>query len=297
MSDAQRSESRGGHPAGSGSASRLTTRFERRPLGRDSLLWRYAGDHRLAFTGLSAGIMQLLHPAVGAGVAEHSAFFTDPWDRIIRSLPQILGAVYDPKPEKLGHRVRDYHRPINGRDHHGRPYRALDPETFWWAHATFQHSVKQIVDRFDTHRLTSHEKEELYLDGVEWYRRYGVSMRPVPPDYWAYRVKWKQVCEEQLEMTPAAERVIDLALHDKSMELPFLPPGLKKIQSQVVIPVLRLTAIGGLPAPLRQRLAIPWGAEEELEYQAFSRSVATAWRFIPASRRYGPTAAVAMAGR
>jgi uncharacterized protein (DUF2236 family) len=266
----------------------------RRPLGSDSLLWRYAGDHRLAFTGLTAGILQLMHPAVGAGVAEHSAFFRDPWDRIIRSLPQILGAVYDPDAESLGHRVRDYHRPIKGRDHRGRPYRALDPETFWWAHATFQHAVKQIVDRFDTHRLTAPEKERLYLDGVEWYRRYGVTTKPVPVDYWAFRVKWKHICDDVLEMTPAAERAIDLALHERSMDMDFLPGWLKQIESTVVTPVLRLTAIGGLPAPVRQRFSIPWRLDQELEYRALCRTVSRAWTVVPPSRRYGPTAAAAM---
>ena len=62
----------------------------------------------------------------------------------------------------------------------GRRYSALRPETFWWAHATFQFSVEQVADRFDGHRLTDEERERLYRDGIEWYRRYGVSMRPVP---------------------------------------------------------------------------------------------------------------------
>jgi uncharacterized protein (DUF2236 family) len=106
-------------------------------LGPGTLLWRWAGDNRLSFTGLSAGILQLMHPGLGAGVVEHSAFFTEPWDRIIRSLPEIIGVVYDgPEAEVTGHRVRDYHRRIKGVDHLGRRYSALSPETFWWAHAT-----------------------------------------------------------------------------------------------------------------------------------------------------------------
>jgi uncharacterized protein (DUF2236 family) len=58
-----------------------------------SMLWRWAGDRRIGLTGLSAGILQLMHPAIGAGVVEHSAFFTDPWDRILRSIPEIIGKV------------------------------------------------------------------------------------------------------------------------------------------------------------------------------------------------------------
>jgi uncharacterized protein (DUF2236 family) len=228
-------------------------------------------------------------------VAEHSAFFTDPWDRIIRSIPQILGAVYEPDPERTGRQVRDYHRRIEGTDHLGRPYRALDPDTFWWAHATFQHAVKQVVDRFDTHRLTSREKEDLYLDGVEWYRRYGVAMRPVPLDYWAYRVEWRRYCEEVLEMTPAAERALEITLHEGGGDLPFLPPSLKPFQDSLVTPVLRLTAIGGLPDPLRRRFGIPWGPVEKADYLSLRFLVKQLWRWVPRSARYGPTAAAGFA--
>jgi uncharacterized protein (DUF2236 family) len=259
-------------------------------LRPESLLWHYAGDHRLALTGLSAGILQLLHPGIGAGVAEHSALFADPWDRILRSIPQILGVVYDPEPEQLGHRVRDYHRRIKGVDHQGRPYNALAPATFWWAHATFQHAVKQMVDRFDHHRLNTTERDELYLDGVEWYRRYGVSMRRVPVDYTAFRLEWQRQCRDVLEMTPAAERAIDMALHARAHELSFLPAWTRPLQMLVVTPVLRLTAIGGLPAPVRKQFGIPWRLDEEAEYRALQLAVRQSWRWMLPGLRYGPTA-------
>jgi uncharacterized protein (DUF2236 family) len=266
-------------------------RWEPRPIGPDSLLWRYAGDRRLALAGLSAGIMQLLHPAIGAGVAEHSAFFSDPWDRIVRSIPQILGVIYDPDPEATRHRVRDHHRRINGIDHRGRPYRALEPATFWWAHATFQHAVKQVADRFDPHRLTAAERDDLYLDGVEWYRRYGVTMRPVPAGYWEFRAEWKRCCAEVLELTPAAERAIDIALHSRSLNVPFLPAWTRPFQPLTVTPVLRLTAIGGLPGAVRERFGIPWRIDEEVEYRALQIGIREAWRLIPGPMRLGPTAA------
>ncbi len=255
------------------------------------MLWRYAGDRRLAFTGLSAGILQLLHPGIGAGVSEHSNFFTDPWDRILRSIPQILSVIYSREPEALGRRVRDRHRGIAGVDHRGRPYHALEPATFWFAHATFQHAVKQIVDRFDRHRLSADERESLYLDGVEWYRRYGVSMRPVPVDYAAFRVEWRRQCEEVLEMTPAAERVIDITLHGRGQELPFLPGWTRPFQPLVVTPALRLTAIGGLPDAVRKRLGIPWRLDEEAEYRALQLAVREGFRWVLPAFRQGPTAA------
>src|SRR6188472_244859 len=98
---------------------------ERIDLGPDSLLWRYAGDQRISFVGPTIGILQLMHPAIGAGVLEHSNFFGDPWGRIFRSLPRILGAVYDEDAGATGRIVRDFHRDIKGVDDAGRRYHAL----------------------------------------------------------------------------------------------------------------------------------------------------------------------------
>ena len=55
-----------------------------------------------------------MHPAIGAGVLEHSNFFEDPTDRVFRSLPRILGAVYDEDAAATGIAVRDVHRTIKG---------------------------------------------------------------------------------------------------------------------------------------------------------------------------------------
>lgn len=275
-------------PARPGPGGRRPT--TRRPVGPGSLLWHYAGDHRLALTGLANGILQLMHPAVGAGVAQHSDFFRDPWDRIIRSMPQILGVIYHPEPERVGRAVRDRHRTITGTDPAGRSYRALDPATFWWAHATFQNAVEQVADRFDARRLTPAQRHELYLDGVEWYRRYGVSMRPVPSDHAAFRAEWDRHLRDVLEMTPAAARAVDIALHDRTSPIGFLPAWTRPLQPVLVNPVLRLTAIGGLPDVVRRRFGIPWRADEELRYRLLQRQVRHAWRWMPAPLRYAPTA-------
>src|SRR5258708_39892082 len=89
-------------------------------LGPGSLLWRWAGDTRIAFLGGTIGLLQLMHPAIGAGVLEHSDFFGDPYGRVFRSLPRILGVVYDgPDAAATGREVRDFHRQIKGVDAHG----------------------------------------------------------------------------------------------------------------------------------------------------------------------------------
>ena len=57
--------------------------------GPGSLHWRYAGEVRGYLLLVKAGLLQLMHPGLGAGVEHHSDFFAEPWERVLRSVPEI----------------------------------------------------------------------------------------------------------------------------------------------------------------------------------------------------------------
>lgn len=269
-----------------------------RSLGPSSQLWRYAGDMRIGFLGGPIGLLQLMHPAIGAGVLEHSNFFEDPAHRVFRSLPQILGVVYDEDPHATGRLIRHAHRRIKGTDDAGRRYRALDPETFWWAHATFQYMAEQVADRFDTHRLTWDEREQLYLDGVEWFRRYGVSMREVPPDRAAFQEKWDHYCSNVLEINDSVQWILDQLLEDRPLRL---GATLRRLRPLVAVPPvrkallipLRIVVVGGLPQIVRERFEIPWSRSDRLALPSFERAIGMGWRFVPFRYRWHPRALAA----
>lgn len=278
--------------------------LEQVELGPGSLLWRWAGDSRIAFLGGTIGLLQTMHPAIGTALVEHSDFFDDPVDRVFRSLPEILGTIYDEDGEATGRRVRDAHRTIKGRnDGHGRPYHALDPDTYWWAHATFQYMTEQVADRFDRHRLTSGDREQLHREGVAWYRRYGVSGRAIPLTRAAFEVEWDRTCDEVLEMNEATRFILDVldqpllpAFQGRS-PLPRQLSGLAdtRLARRALARPSRLTAIGGLPARVRSRLGIPWSWRDEAELRLLELSVRRAWHRVPARLRWQPRAAAGWA--
>ena len=271
---------------------------ERVELGPDSLLWRWAGDTRIAFLGGTIGLLQLMHPAIGAGVLQHSNFFENPSDRVFRSLPRILGAVYDDLDAGTGREVRDFHRSIRGTDAGGRTYHALDPATFWWAHATFQFMAEQVADRFDRHALTGNERAQLYREGIEWYRRYGVSDRAVPRDREAFQSEWDRICADVLEMNDAVRFVLDM------LEAPRLPrwdqragfpSWLRPVADSGLARRLtsrpsRLAAVGGLPPLVRERFGIRWTRRDQAELEMIERVVRTSWGLLPATIRWQPRA-------
>lgn len=220
--------------------------------------------------------MQLMYPHLGLGVQEHSAFFTEPWDRINRSVPQIWDTILADDAELEGRRIRDLHQGIKGTDEHGERYHALDPATFWWAHATFTWEMFETADRWDHRELSARHREQLYQESVTWYRRYGLSDRVVPHDYTAFRQRFDEICRYELELTPTAERALGMALNASVS-----PPGMPDAVASVMVPVMRLMTIGGLPRIVRRRFDIPWSKADQAGLVAVMATVRNAGAVIP----------------
>jgi hypothetical protein len=93
--------------------------------------------------------------------------------------------------------VRDFHKPIKGRLPDGAPYSALNPDTYYWAHACF---VEHLITATDTfiRRLSRAEKEQLFAESVTWFERYGVSSRGTPQTYAEFETYFERALEERL---------------------------------------------------------------------------------------------------
>ncbi len=164
------------------------------PLGPDSLTWRYFGDWRGMLQGPWAGSMQNMHPQLGAAVIDHSTFFVERWQRLLRSLYPIGGVVFDgDRAPVTGAEVRDYHTAIKGVDEQGRRYHALNPDVFYWAHATFFVGTIHVAERF-CGGLTEAQKRRLFDEHIDWYRMYGMSMRPVPASWEEFQESTGTTC-------------------------------------------------------------------------------------------------------
>lgn len=158
----------------------VASRTSADPLGPDSLTWKYFGDLRTGMMGVWIGAIQNMYPELGAGVEEHSILLREPLQRVARSVYPIMGVVYDgDRAAQTGQQIKGYHRTIKGVDAEGRRYHALNPDTFYWAHATFFMLVIKVAEYF-CGGLTEAEKHQLFEEHVRWYRMYGMSMRPVP---------------------------------------------------------------------------------------------------------------------
>ena len=171
--------------------------------GPDSLTWKYFGDLRTGMLGVWIGAIQNMYPELGAGVEDHSILLREPLQRVARSVFPIMGVVYDgDRAAETGAQIRGYHETIKGVDAAGRRYHALNPETFYWAHATFFMLILKTAEYF-CGGLAEAEKRQLFDEHVQWYRMYGMSMRPVPRTWEDFCEYWERTCRNELEINRA----------------------------------------------------------------------------------------------
>jgi uncharacterized protein (DUF2236 family) len=250
-----------------------------RTLGPDSLTWRYFGDLRSALLILRTGTLQAMHPGIAAALVEHSDVFANPWNRPRRSEPPILTTVYGSAPHANGMEIRDYHRHLNGVDPEGRRYRALDPDTYFWAHATFFESQLATAELFGD-PLSMAQKQQLYAESLDWYALYGVTLRPAPPDYASFQRYWEQMLEQGLEATEVARWGFAQA---SRWPAPFwwMQGPLWLLLRRPVGIGLTWIARGTLGPALRERLGLRWSPRQERLLRVFARGVRLLWRLLP----------------
>jgi len=259
------------------------------PLGPDSLTWRYFGDHRMALLGPRAAVLQNMLPALGPGVEDHSVWFAETLARLQRSIPPIFETVYGADPDASGHQVRDFHKPIKGRLPDGTPYSALNPDTYYWAHACF---VEHLITATDTfiRRLTEHEREQVFLESLTWFERYGVSSRGMPRTHAEFVAYFEQALEQRLVAHRTASYGVGYAT--RGWPRPKRVP--RPVWWLVRRPVNAVSAsitIGGMPPRGREILGLPWSEAQERRYQRFaaaSRALNGVYGRLPARFRMHP---------
>jgi uncharacterized protein (DUF2236 family) len=262
-------------------------------LGPDSLTWRYLGDARGALLAARAGILQVMHPAIDAGIRQHSDFFVNPWNRIIRSAGPILGVVFDEDWQATAHAVRDFHRSIKGSMFDGGRYAALDPDTYYWAHATFFEAQIATQELFGV-PLSEDAKTQLYAESITWYERYGLSMRPVPPDYAAFQEYWRRMLDHVLEPTAIARASIRKPKRRLPAPLPWMRGPWTALYPLLVDSSAWLVR-GTLPPRARQTLEIEWSRGDERCLRALAMAVRGGWNVAPTRLRRLPRAHKAFA--
>jgi uncharacterized protein (DUF2236 family) len=256
-------------------------------FGPDSVAWRFDREALLLLgAGPRALLMQLAHPAVAAGVEEHSDFRADPWRRLDGTLRSYLRIIYGSTPAARDEirRLNALHRAITGQG-----YDARDPALSMWVHATLVDSTIVANDAW-AGPVSRDDASRFYHETKPIARAFGVPPRLLPRDLDAFET----YVADQLR--PGGPVVVGDTARDlaESILHPPLPGVLGRIgvhpglYDWAMWPSLAL-----LPPAIRDAYGFRWGP--------FERGVASwlvrAWRawnpLLPASFRQMPQALAA----
>jgi uncharacterized protein (DUF2236 family) len=241
--------------------------------------------------GPRALLLQIAHPAVAAGVDDHSDFRADPWRRLAATLKSYLTIVYGSGPRaraEIG-RLNALHRGIVGKG-----YAARDPELSLWVHATLVDSTIVANERW-IGPLGRTRRERAYLETRPIGRAFGVPEAILPPDLVAFEAYVARMTgpDGPVQPGPLARELAAVILHPPLASLiPAAAPLLDRIPPSTYAWTL-WPAIGLLPPKIREAYELPWGVRERL-VSAWLVAGWRAWRpLLPVSVRQMPKALAA----
>lgn len=142
----------------------------RRPdglFGPNSVTWRVHGDvTSMMVGGLTGLLLQMLHPAVLAGVWDHSNFRNDMAGRLRRTARFIALTTYGGRAEAEAAiaRVRRIHEHVRGVLPDGTPYAANDPALLAWVHVTETTSFLAAWVRYAEPGMSAAERDRYFAE-------------------------------------------------------------------------------------------------------------------------------------
>ena len=148
--------------------------------GPGSISWEINGDMAsVGLAGIGAIIMEVLHPAVMAGVFTQSTYESQPLRRARNTLGYVVQTTFGSTESatKVIERVKKVHSRISGETLDGRPYEALDPELIAWVHTCIPMGIMQVFDRYNR-PLTTEEKDRYLREQAVIGRMGGATWVP-----------------------------------------------------------------------------------------------------------------------
>ncbi len=146
-----------------------------------SAIWRVHGDvTTMMVGGVTALLLQMLHPAALAGVWDHSNFRTDMLGRLRRTARFIAITTFGQRDEAAAAiaRVREVHDRVRGTLSDGSPYTATDPHLLAWVHVTEATSFLDAWLRHGDPAMSAADQDRYFAQFAQVARALGAD--PVP---------------------------------------------------------------------------------------------------------------------
>ncbi|WP_206951170.1 oxygenase MpaB family protein [Trinickia acidisoli] len=196
-------------------------------FGPDSVCWQVHADFTsMMIGGISALMLQALHPLALAGVWDHSTFRTDMRGRLRRTATFIAGTTYGAHDDALAliERVKRIHLSVTGVAPDGRPYRASDPALLTWVHVAEVSSFLAAHLRYVNPSLSSARQDRYYAEVALIAKLLGATD---VPETRAQVAEYLSSMRPELEAGPRTHEVVRVLRHAAPPDRPLMQPAVR----------------------------------------------------------------------
>ena len=230
-----------------------------RPAATRSVAQKINGEVVVLLGWGPAILLQLAHPLVAAGVADHSSFRASPAERLRRlrqTLDAMLALTFGSEAEaaRAAQGINTIHDRVHGQLQEsvgvfptGTPYSAHDPALLRWVHATMLEILPRTYELY-VGPLTDVEKDRYCLEASGIEDLLGMPRGTLPRSMAQLRAYFDQMLASgQIVVGPTA-RALAQALVAPEFPAPLRP----------LIWLTRLATVGLLPPSIRTAYDLPW---------------------------------------
>ena len=259
-------------------------------LGPESMAWSIARESILIAGGGRAALLQLAHPFVAHGVANHSVALTDQRGRFQRTFANVFAMVFGDLDRALtsARRVYGTHERVRGTMNEasgafatGHTYDANHEEALFWVHATLVDSALQVFD-MQVRPLGYDERDAYYQDLKRVARLFGITDRVMPKTWRDFELYFDKMVNEVLAVGTPARQIANAILTAPNIAL------------EPAFTLLRNVTAGLLPEKTRTQFGLKFGQKEQLLFRATLNTERIVYAFLPPSLRYFPAYQTAM---
>ena len=224
-------------------------------FGPQSISWQVHGDFpSMLVGGISALMLQLLHPLALAGVWDHSNFRQDLLGRLRRTSQFISGTTFGSTRDAdwLIEKVRTIHLQVTGTAPDGRPYAASDPGLLTWVHVAEVSSFLAAHLRYRNPHLPRAEQDAYYNEIALIAERLGA--RDVPRSCQQVEDYLRQM-RPQLQSDARSFEVVDILLAAPAPSRLAQPVGKLMLNAGIdLLPDWAQAMLGLQQGPLQRRM-------------------------------------------
>ncbi len=235
----------------------------------DDTLWRVHRELLIMLAGSRALLLELAHPAVAAGVGQHSAFQRNPVRRLFNTLRVMQRLSFgDARSVREGARqMHRCHREVHGLIDGTVPYDANDPALRLWVFATVLDSALVTFDLFVS-PLPTHERAAYYEGARRMAPLLGIPAAIMPQTLADFELYMRDMVHGGSLCVGATAQEIVGALFGRRW-------------AGWIIRLASFAGIGLLPAAVREAYAIPWSDHDQRKLCRLAAFCRRARRLLP----------------